>query len=229
MAIANMGFTGTIGDLIYYKVGDKTYVRAKPSRVRQTKSTKASAGEFGRASSLGAAIRKVLGKVIPDPADNKMQTRLVSMLFQWLSSGKNSGDHLKNLSCFRSFSFDGTSRKTVRDRWKIALQIRVSAPGMIELIIPEFRPLESIIAPSHTVKILCRIAVGACDMTNNRGTGSFYTELQFQYNDTLVEEQRIAMKLPAAKGSLVVTGISLLYILSKNGDEHYNSNKAYLA
>lgn len=77
----NVQLTGRIQNLIFYKVGDKYYARTAPARVRQTKATKKRASEFGKASRVGKSLRQQLLSVIPFPADNKMQTRLVSALF----------------------------------------------------------------------------------------------------------------------------------------------------
>jgi hypothetical protein len=151
------------------------------------------------------------------------------MLFTWFNSGKNNDEYLQRLSPFRSFSFAESTRKTVQDRWKINLQISQSDPGIVQFKIPAFRPTESIVAPTHTVNVQCRITSGACDLSTCPGDRDiFYKELIFDYNDTLIEEQTISMKLPTAKGTLIVTGISLQYSVSKNGDVQYNTNKAYL-
>ena len=86
MATADVGFSGRIANLIYYKMYGKTYVRSAPSKVKQTKATKAKATIFGRASVLGKVIRGQLRSVIPFPSDHKMQIRLVSAIIQWLNA-----------------------------------------------------------------------------------------------------------------------------------------------
>jgi len=82
----NVQITGRIQNVVFYKLGDKYYARSVPGKVKQTKGTKKCATEFGKASRIGATLRKQLLPVIPFPADNKMQTSLVSVLFQWLRS-----------------------------------------------------------------------------------------------------------------------------------------------
>jgi len=82
----NVQITGRIQNIVFYKMGDKYYARTIPARVKQTKATKKRANEFGKASRTGKSLRQQLFPVIPFPSDNKMQTRLVSAVFQWVRS-----------------------------------------------------------------------------------------------------------------------------------------------
>jgi len=85
----NLQITGRIQNIVFYKRGDKYYARSVSGNIRQTKATKKRATEFGKASRAGKILRQQLLPVIPFPADNKMQTRLVSHLFKWLRTRFN--------------------------------------------------------------------------------------------------------------------------------------------
>src|SRR5579864_786088 len=78
------GITGRIGNTIYYKMGEKYYMRAAPRKYKQTSATKARATEFGKASGIGRIIRENLSAVIFNPDDRNMQTRLVGKIFSWM-------------------------------------------------------------------------------------------------------------------------------------------------
>jgi hypothetical protein len=228
MAIADMGFTGRIANLIYYKMYGKTYVRTVPSRVKQTKATKARAGEFGRASSIGRVIRGILFSVIHNPTDKKMQTRLVSAVFEWLQSvGDRRAEPATQPRDLKMFQF-ADQGPNVQERWKVNLQVINPSSGLVQIKIPAFVPVESIVAPSSSVSVICRIATGICDVASARAMGSSSTELVFDYNSKQVAAQTITLNLPTPKGSLVVTGVSLEYKISKNGYIQNNSNKAYM-
>jgi hypothetical protein len=58
--------------------------------------------------------------------------------------------------------------------------------------------------------------------------GSSATELIFKYNEKNVAAKSISIKLPTPKGTLIVTGASLTYMIIKNGYEQKNSNKSYM-
>ena len=119
----NVQLTGRIKNLICYKVGDKYYTRTAPGKVKQTKATKKRATEFGKASGMGKCMRQQLLPVIPFPADNKMQTRLVSVLFQWLRAGYDPGQPCNDVSFIKDFQF--TEGYSIKERWMIPLQERI--------------------------------------------------------------------------------------------------------
>jgi hypothetical protein len=221
-----MGLTGRTGNIIHYRIGDKFFSRSAPRKFKQTKATKRRAGEFGRASGLASNIRTLLVSVIPEPADKKMQGRLVATVFQWLSGlVTRTDDSIPGE--LGSFQFTETSR-TVRDRWQIAFKIKNPAPGLLQIEIPAFIPKESLVAPAGTVSVLCGIAVGVCDKETGRQHGKFATELTYEYNNAQREKQIIPISLPTPKSSLITMGASLEYTIMKEGKLQRNRNKAFM-
>ena len=220
-----MGLVGRTGDIIHYRIGDKFFSRAAPRKFKQTKATKRRAGEFGRASGLACTIRSLLSPVIPEPAD-KMQGRLVAVVFQWLSGTSKRAD-ATSPGDLEGFSFAET-KWSVRDRWRIVFQIKNPSAGQLQIRIPSFVPKESIKAPTGTVSVSCKITVGVCDMETGLEKGSISTRLNYEYNDLLVEKQIIPIELPTPKSSLVVIGASLEYTLMKEGRIKTNHNKDYM-
>ena len=220
-----MGLVGRTGDLIHYQMGGKYFSRAAPKKFKQTKATKRRAGEFGRASALASSIRAALEPVIPMPKDKKMQGKLVATVFQWLS-GESARANESRPGDLEYFSFDETS-KSVRDRWRVNFRIRKNSSGQLQMEIPAFIPTESIVAPSFTVSVLCKIAVGSCDAEFGTPLGKFSTSLTLDYNGKQREKQIIPIDLPAPESSLVVMGVSLEYTLMKEGKLKNNWNKAY--
>jgi hypothetical protein len=221
-----MGLVGRTGNLIHYRVGDKFFTRAAPRKFKQTKATKRRASEFGHASGLASNIRTLLVSVIPEPADKKMQGRLVATVFQWLS-GLSAYASETTPGELGDFSFDETS-KPVGQRWRVAFKIKNSVPGQLRIEIPAFIPTESIVAPSSTVSVLCKIAVGVCDREFGTQLGNFSTQITIDYNGKQREKQIIPINLPTPKSSLVVMGVSLEYTLMKEGKIKGNRNKAYM-
>jgi len=80
-------------------------MRTAPAKVKQTKATKKRATEFGKASGVSRCPRQQLLPSIPFPADNKMQTRLVSALFHWLRSGFDPLQFCDNVAFVNNFQF----------------------------------------------------------------------------------------------------------------------------
>jgi hypothetical protein len=221
-----MGLVGRTGNIIHYRIGDKFYSRAAPRKFKQTKATKRRAGEFGRASGLASNIRAQLVSVIPEPADKKMQGRLVATVFQWLSGQSNHADNSTPGELDR-FSFTETGRK-IRERWRIAFKLKSAVSGQLQIEIPAFVPKESIKAPSGTVSVLCSFALGVCDKESGTQHGNFSMQQKYEYNTEQTEKQIITINLPTPKSSLVVMAASLEYTIMKEGKLKTNRNKAFM-
>lgn len=222
----NVQITGRIENVVFYKRGDKYYARSVSGKIKQTKGTKKRATEFGKASRMGASLRKQLLTVIFFPSDNKMQTKLVSALFQWLRTGYDHLEPCDEVPFVNNFQF--TEGHTIKERWKIPLQITNPEQGMLELKIPAFVPLKAISAPAGTVSVKCNIAIAECNVKSGIATGSISTSILYDYNKAEVPEQIVALPVATPAGSLIVTAISLEYNSLKNGHLEKTKNKAFM-
>jgi hypothetical protein len=220
--------TGRIGNMIFYKRNGKYCSRAIPDQVRQTKPTKARAKEFGKASSLAKAIRQQLLPVIPFPADNNMQTRLITAVFQWLKeAGSSRTERMSKLYLIEGFQFT-TEGNEILKRWKTSPAISIPAAGVLEIKIPAFIPDKSIVAPANTESVVLKISAGSCNPEMGMATGNDSAELSINYDSKQVAAQMLLLKFPMPKGSLVVTGASLQYTVSKKNNPQLNTNKAFM-
>jgi len=223
----NVQLTGRIQNLVFYKLGDRYCVRTVPSRVKQTKATKARGKQFGIASRAGAALRRQLLNVIPFPSDNNMQTRLVSAIYKYIQLvEKIQPEQTDQLAHIDDFQF--TTGYTILDRWKVALCVIRNPEGGLQLNIPAFIPTRNISAPAETVSVICEIAAGGFDRKTGNPSGGFSTSLRYQYNDVEVPEQVIRMPIPMPPGCVIVTAISFQYRMRKNGHESAVKKKAFM-
>jgi hypothetical protein len=69
-------FTGRVGDVIGYRVGNQYHLRSMPQRVRQSPRSKISSRCFGRASKLGAAMRHALDGHMDIARESTLANRL---------------------------------------------------------------------------------------------------------------------------------------------------------
>ena len=219
--------TGRINNLVFYKLGDRYCVRAVPQRVKQTKATRTRGKQFGIASRAGKAVRQQLLPVIPFPSDNNMQTRLVSAIYQYIKTTDGTAPTSNmNLPFITGFQF--TTGYTVHERWKVALTVNRDAAGTLQLSIPAFIPSKDISAPAGTVSVTCHIAAGGFDRATGIATAGYATSLHFEYNDTQIPAQVVALHIPIPRGSVIVTGIFLQYNMIKNGREVATNKQAFM-
>jgi hypothetical protein len=218
--------TGRIGDVVFYKRGDKYYARSVPAKVKQTKATKKCATQFGKASAAGKCLRHQLLPCIPFPRDVTMQVRLVSAISAWLRSATDPPQPGNEVPFIKNFQF--TEGGSVRERWRVTLHVTRVDDGGLQLTIPAFAPGRSISAPAGTLTVKCNIAATACNIDKGVTTGGYATSLHFDWNDKEVPEQVISLPVPARPGNLVVTAVSLEYFSIKNGVRQKTTNKAFM-
>ena len=224
----NVLLSGRVGKYIFY-VRNGTYcVRAVPGKVKQTKATKARAKEFGKAARIGATLRNQLYEVIPFPADNSMQTRLLSAILEWLKeSGDSRTARIQNLDMVRGFQFTSVIRPMTA-RFKVKPAISILSADSLQIKIPGFSPTQSISAPAHTVSVKLKITAGKWEPGEDLIEGEQPATLLYDYNSKPVAAQILTFEFPMPKEGLVVVGASLEYTVMKNGRPQINKNKAFM-
>ena len=218
--------TGKIGNIIFYKRGDNYYARSVPVKVKQTKATKKCSTLFGKASAAGKCLRQQLLPCLPFPRDVNMQVKLVSAISAWLRSGNDPPQPGDEVPFVNNFQF--TEGSSVRERWKVALQVTKVDEGGLRLTIPSFVPAASMSAPAGTVAVKCNIAATACNVENGITVSGFATSLQFDWNDKEVPEHVVSLPLSVSPGNLVVTAVYLEYFSVKNGLMQKIAKKAFM-
>jgi hypothetical protein len=212
------GFIGRIGDVVHYQMGDKFYSRSMPVKYKQTNATKAKASQFGKASTTGKIIRKELSSVIVNRTDKKMQIQLVKQIVDWFQLLRNKPpSKSKQPENLIGFHF---STETVRlmNRWTVNIQITIPKPGVVQIKIPAFVPVDQLKAPAGTVDVICKIATVVIDMENTTKVDKATNKISFLYNNDEVSEQTIVQNLKQADKNLIITGLSLEYYTSD--DDH---------
>jgi hypothetical protein len=223
-----MGYRGRIGNVIHYKMGNKFYSRSAPVKYEQTDASKASARVFGKASSIGALIRKGLSSVIPNSSDRKMHGRLVAEIFTWLQIVHDRPAAKKNQPRFDFLDSLNSEAPGLSSRLKVDVQVLNPSPGMLEIWIPAFIPKQAIIAPPEAVEVICRIATAVIDINNIKTLGKHRAEIIYALDDNEAPGQTIPVELPMPEGSLVVTGLSLVYASNKDDTRNIVTDNAFL-
>ena len=84
MAINKDGrFSGAIGDIIVYTVNGKEIKRARPSQVKQTKSMKTSARDFGNIKSISSSLRSGLGGLVQNYKSRPVMFAMDEAVRRW--------------------------------------------------------------------------------------------------------------------------------------------------
>jgi hypothetical protein len=221
-------FNGKVANVIGYQSYGKDRLRGMPKRVRQTKATKQSGRLFGRASKIGGVFRRQLLQMIPYPSDIQMQTRLSSAIYKWLKENAMAlpfaADHLPFIEGYQ-FTEEGY---TLAERFKLPLQITNPADGLLQINMPAFVPSQSITAPRETVSVECHFAAVNCLLDDPEKSDSSSTLLTFEYNNNPVAARTISLQLPTAAGSLLITAVSLKYLVATTNGLQPSALKGFM-
>jgi hypothetical protein len=219
------GITGRIGNTIYYKMGEKYYMRAAPRKYKQTKATKARAREFGKASGIGRIIRENLSNVIFNADDRSMQTKLVGKIFSWMQIKEMSATpgH-PQFNDLVTFKFSPRSPK-LDNQLKEPIRTSNSTPSSLQIDIPALIPKQFFRASPRASDVSLRIETVMIDIEKAELIQAFSQEVIFQFDDQQVDQQTIFQDLPATTNCLIITGIALVSYVDKINKTLLTSHK----
>jgi hypothetical protein len=120
------------------------------------------------------------------------------------------------------------SKSNLAERCKVKLAVTKVGGGLLQLHIPSFSPSEKITAPAWTHTIECTIAAASCDLKNKLPNGQVVHAFTIPYNNVVIPAQKIILPLVIPPGSLIVTAVSLIYIVSKKGNQVPTGNIAFM-
>jgi len=219
--------SGRIANVIFYEFRGKPCARATPARVKQTKATKASARQFGKASCMSRLLRSGLDSVLPDPKDKPMMYRLNNALLQWLLNYKPARNKLTtDLPFIDQFEFNEES--LLSERLKLPLTIDWTKPGKIILDIPKLNPRRDITAPAYTETVHWKIAVTSCSDDLTAVPRKYTTAVDMEYNDKLITVKRITLPFNVQKDEITVVAVGLNYEAAKRGSLQLVRDKQWL-
>lgn len=206
----NLRFSGSTAIATYYERLGEFYVRSRPKKVRQTKATKKSAGNFGLANCLSGKLREGLKPAIPHPADRQMMYRFTDALYQWLL--QNEGNPITgDIAPLQQFHFNAATG--IAERWKIPIDVSQAPGGNITVNFPAFVPTDVISAPAHTLAVECTITVVAVSLNNAILTDSSTLKITMPYTSGAVPENTVTVPVNGSSGIMLVTAVRLQYLL----------------
>lgn len=212
----NMQFSGKIGPLIGCLRNGKYYYRGKSRKVKQTKATKASSSIFALASRAGCVMRQYLQHSIPNPKDKEMQCRLVGSISNWLRLGKEQPRQpTANIPFVNHFEFNPA--KPLEYAWRQSPGFMLAGPGMAELQVPAFVPVETIKAPANTTHIQLCISAVALQLDSYSNFGAESLTIDMPYDDTAQASQSITLPLQTEPGNILIAALQIRYGTEKAG------------
>ncbi|HUR65225.1 MAG TPA: hypothetical protein VMZ03_02640, partial [Chitinophagaceae bacterium] len=208
----------TIGNVIYYEHRGIPVMRSKPTQVRQSKASKKSAQEFGRAIIYSRKIRSSLRDLLV-PGDRSVMYRLNNAFLQWLKDSRADKKLLAEyITELRSFELNESSRLTSCLRFKPEAEIYQT--GKIFVVIPALTAAKDISAPANTRRVRLTIICARCTTLDKPvqvqvNPEDHQTVMEMDYNDTRHPAQRVEISFKTTRGDIVLVAIGLSYFVMK--------------
>ena len=205
--------TGKLANIIFYEFRGTPCGRTMPAKVRQTKATKASAKQFGKAATLSKLLRQLLTPVLPDPLNKKMMYRLNATLAKWLRSDKSNAG-LSHLEGFE-FNVEALIKEIVRK----SISIDWTTKGKVILKMPDLVPVRDIAAPFNTRELHWQIMVVSITHKERPSIRNSYTSsINMAYDSEPRAAENLSIPFIINSGDLTVVAVALQYTSERKGE-----------
>ncbi|MDP4251558.1 MAG: hypothetical protein Q8918_15750 [Bacteroidota bacterium] len=222
-----IGLSGSLGPLIFYKFRGVQCSRARPARVRLSEATRKSASLFGIASAMSATIRQRLISLLPAGKDLKIMYRLNAVIFQWLKAGlpEASGPVTRQpLLALYPFLDQNPAWAKMRVRPKIQWE----EPGIVRLTLPKLTATTDLSAPPGTESVRMQIATLTCKAGSPSVFGSMHTTFaDTPYSSVEQEAREIVLPLALQPGEVGLITLGLKYMAERAGEREVVASREW--
>lgn len=225
---------GKVGNATYRVMDGKNIVQSKPLKVRQSKATKASSGEFGAISTIAKKIRLHFFAAIQDRTDSRMANRFGAALYRAVTQNKaikkgERGVLNSDLSEMKGFEFNNNSQ--VSDIFNGTAVAIMDSDNRVLIEMPELNGEEAIVWPGLATECRIKFFVQALNPAD-------WTETSFELFETHIKNDK-KYQLPAQQwqsavippGHLCVVMLTMQFYRynSQVGDISLNTKELYPA
>lgn len=211
----NIKIVGTQANIIYYNWKGVFSMRTKPARVKQTKATKSSASVFGKAASLGAALRKAFAALLPNAKDKKMQlqfqTALQIFLQQYKTGSMTAGPVATALQGFRFNEKAGGYGLLQK-----IISINSVGSNTVQAELKTFNPVQELPAPRGTATVALLMAAASFNAQAGKITDQNFVQQEIIYTDAVADAKQLTIALQTKKGHCIMMIAALQFHKTEN-------------
>ncbi len=223
------GLSGTIGNLVFYTMNGKNYVRSKPGKQNKKRNQKPNPLNtiFGTVSAYGSPMISRLSKVLLFPFGLSTYNQLRGWMRNQYAA--HAQDINWELSVQGSSICKISSNIDLRDFLTIPLTVNDSGNGLITVSIPAINPVKDIKAPARTQLINLKLVAVTSTFGQTQGSNSFCMEqYNFNCNNQLLAAKEIVLNTGATAGSIVIVVAAIEYALFGSLNNNYTTNPNWL-
>lgn len=207
------GLTGLVGNLVFYTMNGKSYVRSRPvyspSKQKQL-ATSGSAQLFGQVSRCTSALLNQLQTKLLFPLKREAHNRFRSWLLRQYKAHAGLADW--PLSCLPNDQCQLQSFCDLRDVFRVQVSAEDLGGGKLRIIIPAWNPVLQLSAPPGTSHLLIRLMVHELSFAErSRMVSSGMAEISFPFTKEQQPASEILLDLDGQKEDLLFLSVSLAY------------------
>ena len=205
---------GRIGNIVFYRLNGTGYARTAPRKYKQSKATKQSAKDFGRAAQLSKYLRYSLRSALTDYKNREIIYKMNAALLKWLRQERPDDVN----SSIDTVEFNDKSEFS--SRFRKELLVDFNTKGKVMINIPRLKIPDDIAAPSNTTSVRLDIAIAGCMLKEPQPTETASTSIKILYKDgSITAAVEKELKFNCKAGSINVVAVSLHYFIKEEGHE----------
>lgn len=227
--VTDNGISGTVGNLVYYTMNGKRYVRTKPGPRKKRKGQPANPLNtvFGTVSKYGSRMIKQISTAFLFRFDRETYNRLRGWMRNQYAEHKD--DVSWELSVKNSGMCRVNAENDLRDFFREEVLVNDAGNGKINVLIPELNPKRDIRIPLRTMKVNIKLIGVTSPFRNELLTCNFCTEqYSFIYNNETLPAKTIELQTQAGKDDIALVAMALEYEISDSTGNNYNKDQRWL-
>ncbi|SFS95128.1 hypothetical protein [Sphingobacterium wenxiniae] len=229
MAIVKNGFLrGQVGNLVNRKVGNQQVVQTKPGRkIKQSKSTKAAAEDFGYSSSMGALLRQAFVNTHMQLHDDKMHNRLIQHIRRVMRSTPKPRPGLNtiesgNLNRLIGFQFNRNCH--LHDYMYVDPILSISNDKQVSVHFPAFQRYQHLYIPKDCYYVTIQVETIGFTYGAFLPLGTQEIEIYTgQGQEEVIPEQQLIFDIPKQQVDIILVGLNIIYS-DKMGNRNFVRN-----
>jgi len=229
--IENGYIRGLVGSVVSRRVGDLNVLQGRPPfEVKQTEATKAAGMDFGRASRCARLIRHKLWALILDNQDSGMINRLNAQVLRAMRANRGQQAGAMRLAAgklHRLVDFQFNARSHLQDYLFVDIEIEYPSTKGLDVRIPAFHSEVDLRWSGDMTH--CGIQLGAYVFDFEKGESKVigYEEhlIPLRTREKDVPEQHWYFDVPEKAGTVIIVGLSLVFMYDMGSRFHVLNNK----
>src|SRR5690606_10784537 len=229
MAIVKNGFLrGQVGNLVNRKVGNQHIVQTKPGRkIKQSKSTKAAAEDFGYSSSMGALLRQAFVNTHMQLHDDKMHNRLIQHIRRVMRSTPKPRPGLNTIESGilnRLIGFQFNRNCHLHDYMYVDPIPSISNDKQVSVHFPAFQRYQHLYIPKDCYYVTIQVETIGFTYGAFLPLGTQEIEIYTgQGQEEVIPEQQLIFDIPKQQVDIILVGLNIIYS-DKMGNRNFVRN-----